>query len=500
MYPFEYHVVNQYYPLDYHRQSDLRDCGEACAQMVLRSLDHSIALYQQTAPLDKELVRHTTRDQFKGWGANPVSLRIGLNGYGNSPYISTPDYPPYDFKLLECNCEQAISHWIVYGLLAGKPAAIVLVLGKDHWVTVYGVDLIRRGTGAIDPLDVSSYEIRAFYVFDPAPGGEADDERRDHDNDDTCGMGALPDKNKPKENWGLQFTRVNYTQWQKVWLTGVPVGSGSSWDGKFVAIMDTSGLKMSDLSDCPNWNSLCQQKRQWPEHEQQPPLRNFIPNDQVKPRVIADLQNEGLTETDAPEPWCEYLRNLQTGYVIRVDNPHTGPDGSSYYLASMVASDGSEPVVVMINAVTGDLLQTSAIRRKDRQGLVIEGAPAQNAIAEPDLDLTSLEGPTGPTGTIINLLQNNDVRLDDIQGSVRIQIDSVDFVWKHTVQTQSPYMPVIRLGFNVVSPNLLLNAPTVSGYLYVQFDGSNLPRPPFTPGVPLDLRRLTSYPEDAYPG
>jgi hypothetical protein len=405
--PKVYHVTTLpgEFHSEHHRQDDSDDCGRACAQTILRSFDSTE--FPQQWDLEDKLSDYCSGAP-KGtpldrWGANPGCLERELSTEaGNLTRKRT-------LKLITCNTEAIASQCLVRSLDSGGISSVALVNGKAHWVTVYGCDLDTDPGDYADPI--TRYDIRAFYVHDPAPNVwrikdgqivETVDPDECHTDGDKCGQGMFEKEddlsngglgvldNPTYENWGLAYRRIRYDHWRKMVFTGIPEGGTrhDDWVKKYLAIVD-----VTDPFGEHAYVDLCQlgdpaggmmpvgcadtEKPDWSDH-----MSSFT-DDLV--RDIQDIVKKGL-EADGLIPyaprrykvnnvsrswrraWRRLLKGTNPSWVHPVGPPdepgYKGPN-FYYYLVEMQAEDGTVPAVVMVSACKGNeqVLEMAAIEK-----------------------------------------------------------------------------------------------------------------------------------------
>jgi hypothetical protein len=513
----------------YHRQDTDKDCGEACAQIVIRSFEGG-PLYEQEDLADAlTLCPAPDESVDDGWGANPHCLMLTLQDQRGS-YNGTRA-----FKLLECDSEEAISRWIVYSIFSSWDAPLgvapsVVVWGNAHWVVVYACDVEGPNGQPVNPLDPGdqSYTIKAFYVRDPAPGRQWNENPIPHTDNDQCGTGIAA----PGQNWGLASRRVRYNFWKKRWLTGIPADPTGEiyWAGKYVAVVDARAPFLA--TTCPSWDQaspapvappsasissaimrsdsagngiigngiigesigvaeagiaapaeLTKGSNGTPMAYEQPGeankaattgptegislTRQLIGEEAAKRVAHEGLIADGLYGPDAPEPWGDVLRGAVPGRVHLIVPPSPSADDNSqlyYYLVQMEIQDDSPDRGTVPVLVMVDAFE---------EELLEAAAVAQrgtNAIIFTAVD------------AITKLLTSAPLILDDSKRPVILEPGAIDpprIIWQHAPGCLSPYAPFYDF--------------TIGGrHIYIRVDDRSIFRlfPPLG-GQAVDLRRYT---------
>jgi hypothetical protein len=326
----------------FHRQDSVVFCGAACAQSVLSSLYPGDSLFEQDK-LAGEIGNNSTSDLAVPWYSGPDGLRWALSRY-------QPSRQEYSFQVAASATEEKLSRLIVWALYStGKRVPqIALTYGMRHWLLVYDYDIEGDPKGPDD----SSYEIRGFYVRDSSPYVTYPARLTPHEYDDGCGEG---------QGRGLKFQHISYRTWRTVYMTGVPRDTPSRWAGKFIAVCnisvsDLASAKLNEYSVSTVVRRAVLRSRMTKKAQEDQEVR-------AKEGAVKGIKGYNLL---IREPWDKIAAELQT-QEIRPGDPvlvHPKMPGyEEYYLVPMerVLQGERRPVVVLVNAYTGEYLESAAM-------------------------------------------------------------------------------------------------------------------------------------------
>jgi hypothetical protein len=308
--------------VSYHQQDTDYYCGAACAQMVLDSIGAGL--------LDQDDLYHDNNSHSTaegGWYSGPDGVTWTLN---NRKPASFGNY----FVLFTPTNEDSISRKIVWTIHHYQVGPVAMVYHSAHWLVVRGYTASAAPANYAD----TSFSISGFMVNNPWPPVPSWYNATlapppPHSSSDGCGAGG---------NRGIVDEHISYTAWQDTYMTGV---QGGHWAGQYLAVCDPEPL---------------------PERVGRP---GFVGKRVVSERLLSaqdavSLSREGLEEYGLLEleNYRQILRRVNFGQAVlvqRLDRP------DSYYYVVPATEAENVPLAVLVNARTGEYLQ-SAVQRSDR--------------------------------------------------------------------------------------------------------------------------------------
>ncbi len=201
-----------------------------------------------------------------------------------------------------------------------------------------------------------------------------------------------------------------------------------------------------------------------------------LDDDTLRNKAQQALQEEAEVIPNSTSSWDKLLANASVApsdLILQVEDLKEGEQGFCYYLVPIVNPNGSIPVVILLDATTGELLESTGVEES------VQTADGLNAII------------LVPAQQIKDqLLSIGFVTINGQRRPIKqVQIDQRS-VWRHTRLTPLPYFPRYRMHVTF-SDGLIQELST----FYVPISGLSLPTPP--PGglgeVP-DLTPYTNYP------
>jgi hypothetical protein len=379
-------------PTRYHQQDESDLCGEAVAQMILRS--RGVVDLDQCA-LRKQLNKNAD-------GTTPIELCGLLNR--NLPdaergFAVYPDTSPQDGmrRLFAALAQLPID--------APKPAVPAYVIDQKHWVAVTGV--------AFDaPADLQTAEILGFFVHDPEPqiptpkvpaGGHPGP--LPHSDDDTCGL-LVPNHGSI---YGSSSTFVTTFEWlHYYWQDDDKLGT-------FVTVVR--------------------------DHEHRPLIGSVAPIPPVSmpgpvhfdAKKISDAANDGVTRFDlasAGSPLGSVLTGAQAHPedVVSVDRipKNSAAVGSAerYHLAQFRRN--------------GQVVAIARIGADDTCFLSLRAAPSPIPARHELHDFASYA---------IEQFRSNDFMIDERVLRDRTFTVHPTLVWRPSLQSMSPFYPFVQINF-----------------------------------------------------
>lgn len=467
----------------YHKQDDFDDCGRACAQALLRTIEGK--LYQQSK-LEEDVGAHcieTLSDSHAQlWGAYPSCMEERLN--------SAAKLRSREMKLLAFNSPADASQCIARSIaLDGIPAAAVINNG-GHWILVYGCDFDNHPDkpNEVDGIDEfvsclqTPYKIRAFYVHDPAatpwsmnsdpianiaaPPGE-------HSDDDKCGRGIVrcTDENdqpisdeagKPLyENRGLAYRRIKYGYWREMVFSSIPSTPlvPNDWEYRHLAVVDvtdipnvTTAFSSCEVHDEPEDSVICSGDTLpvWATD------RTKFDNDKALAERIRNvawegLQDDGLvpitsnvyrvnnTSSSWKKAWRSLLTNTKPGRVFPVAPENTAGStdemaGFYYYLVELTKVRSNNEIVVPA------VVLVSGCRNKEK---VLEIA----AVAEGGTTAIQFDSSEDQIAAVraMKVKPALNVKLEAVPGVTISEPVETSLVWQPRPGHLSPYAPSRRI-------------------------------------------------------
>jgi hypothetical protein len=388
--------------VQHHQQDTNYYCGAACAQMVLAQIGAGI-LDQDDLYADNH--DHSTAEG--GWATGPDGLTWTLNDR------RPPGFTNY-FVLFALTTEDLISRKICWTIHHYQVAPVAMVFGAQHWLVVRGYDASAAPTASGD----NAYTITAFDVNNPwpptptspvplpIPGGLLGPPP--HSAGDGCGSGG---------DRGIANEHLTYATWQADYMTGIPNGH---WGGKFVAACDPE-----PPADRPGPSAP----------KRRPRGERLIGRAVAARRATAGLREYRLHERPV---WREALTDAAPRDAVLVQRLDRR-DGF-YYIVPMQNPDMNAPVLVSVDARSGEYRQAVAVPKEQRH-LV------------PSLDSKALA----------ERIVDGRFALEDRAGRLRVRPEAYclypTLVWKPCRESFSPFWPFAMF--------------TIGGHrLYVRVDGA----------------------------
>lgn len=309
----------------YHQQDTDYYCGAACAQMVLNSI--GAPLLDQN---DLYYMNHGHSVAESGWYTAPDGLEWTMFNM---------DPGSHWFTLFTLSDEDAISRKIVWTIHHYKVAPIAMVYGSQHWIVVRGY------TASAAPSNVgdTSFTIMSLDVNNPwPPTPSASDSSLapppPHGTTDGCGSGGTR---------GIADENISYSTWQADYMTGVP---GGYWAGKFIAVADP---------EPPPGR---------PNSPRKIVMQRFPQASLLTAKLAVERAHEGLKLYGLSERknYTRILKRAQAAepmLIQRLDRLD-----SFYYIVPVQEAPGVTPLVVAVDARSGEYRQ-SAISRADSGGI-----------------------------------------------------------------------------------------------------------------------------------
>lgn len=317
-------------PMTYHQQDTNYYCGAACAQMVLHSFN--LPLADQNVLYDEN---HAHSLLERDWYTGPDGLAWTMRRY---------DPGNHDFGLSALEQEEDISRKIARTIQTEDTPSIALVLDWKHWIVVHGYTATApadaTGNFTIQSFDVNNPwpPVPSFFNFQPPVPPPPPP----HGVDDGCGSGVLR---------GLAQQNISYLEWQRTYMIGVPAGY---WAGKFIAL---TGQKAPLRPAMPTGLRLARRisKRK--------PTRKLLKPSAAIKLALLGLKEHGLTKRRNYASVLDQTRTGEPLLVQRLDRLD-----SFYYIIPRKDKSGAIAMVIAVDAVTGDYLE-SAVRSASSGGI-----------------------------------------------------------------------------------------------------------------------------------
>jgi hypothetical protein len=307
----------------YHQQDTDYYCGAACAQMVLESIGTGVldqdSLYQDNNS-------HSTAES--GWYSGPDGLTWTLN---NRKPASFGNY----FVLFTPTNEDSISRKIVWTIHHYQVAPVAMVYHSAHWLVVRGYTASAAPSNFAD----TSYSISGFMVNNPWPPVPSWDDASlapppPHSAGDGCGGGG---------DRGVVDEHISYTAWQDTYMTGV---QGGHWAGQYLAVCDPEPLP--ERVGRPGFVG----RRVFRDH--------LLPAEEALGLSRQGLEEYGLLERENYRRILDRARFGNPVLVQRLDRV------DSYYYVVPATEAESVPLAVLVNARTGEYLQSAVQAERGR--------------------------------------------------------------------------------------------------------------------------------------
>jgi hypothetical protein len=414
--------------ISYHQQEFTDYCGGACAQMLIHSLDFTARFKKQAALMRDISSKVKCPETEIDWASAPDALTNLINANAGSPPIAR-------FHLVRAADEPAITRRIIWNIEHFERAAIALVHGFQHWVVVRGYSASKQPTGPDD----TTYDIVSLFVYDPGPSMPVNkpgtpgwpNRQSRHMVGDTC----------PSEfPHGNSVNQIAYADWKSKrangnnstgYMTGMPPSIRSSWKSKFLAIcVALDGEDPADLG-CRRVTAL--------EGDQKPPAALYGAGDTLK---VENTDVNLNSEADTFNPRQKAQQGLEDQELIKIEEwkaaitgatpgqprvvQHLDDPNVSYLIVPFSNADAI-PLVVSLNATTGEYLQAAASR-------------------DPKVDVH----PIKDSKTIKENLVSGQARIGDRTIVLRpeeLPEGDLPMVWKPCLESFTPFVPFYRVSF-----------------------------------------------------
>ena len=340
-------------PVPYHQQDTNYYCGAACAQMVLDTINLRLA---DQDFLYAENHAHSIRDTGY-WNTGPDGLEWTMRRY---------DPGNHEFTLSVLEQEEQVSRRIAWSIQTQNMPSIALVYNWQHWIIVHGYTAsapANTGSGfTIQSFDVSnpwppvpSLVYPRTYLPPPPPHGP----------NDGCGSGDVR---------GMGVQNISYQEWQNTYLLRVPSGH---WEGKFVA------LTSAPAATPPTPSGKRQKKKPW-----RTPARNLLKPEEAVKHAFRGLKEYGLAKRASYVSALEHTRADEPLLVQRLDRLD-----SFYYIVPWKDKSGAIALVIAVDAMTGDYLE-SAVRSGSTGSIIphMDAKTARERVVGRVIDLPGKQG------------------------------------------------------------------------------------------------------------